>query len=678
MTDVAVGLPLIGLVAFVLGAGWATVFRRVAPFGVLGFVFLAWACAIASTSLVWAWVYPLNQNVRVGTGALFGFAVAGYIVALWRSSFRQLDFRNNLSPIVGIVVATVVTLVAILPAVADGHHLTLGNRIGPDGVGYAIAADAIGNGLTKGTIEYKLSSQLVGGTVQTALTPKTEQVDKIPSFTIQVQNEFLTGADRWGLAGAAGSVIYLFGDSHLWAALTLLTAFALLTTCVGLWICVRAVSGSAWAATASTILFGLSSSVLNSWHEGGLAQIWVMPAFFLLVLPIVRLQDNDRFGLGAAAAIGVAGLLPAYNSGVVAYAAIFGVAMVLSLAVVGRTWWRSWWPIVLGVVCGGTAVFPSTAAFATTVARSLSENGISGWPLPRWLSVSDSFGLANVYNSPHPVLEQRGAGELVVGGIENAVVGGLLLGVVYRIRLRMSVVLMASVFIVVGFVYLQSRYLHPTTNYQYFKAIVAAAPAGALGFGVMLGEALTQRARTSGVLTRRNRRPRTTGLLLASAAVMLCVTIAGCDYVVTFRSQGSVVPVAFTDLAGSNRAQTTFDHYNVISPGGFPAIAVAAEVNLNWIGRFGGTPATRLSGRVSRPVALMITEEKCPKFACLKRLQPGTVVLKQGGVALVRLSDTTVALAQMNESAWPQWVSTRFTAIGGGQLVELIPVGSSS
>jgi hypothetical protein len=674
VTDVLIGLPTVCLVALVLGSGWAAVFQRAVPYGALGFIFLAWTCAIASTSFVWAWVYPLDQGVRTGIWALLAFSAVGYLIALWRSSFRRLNLRDNIRPLVGIVAAVAVTLVAILPAVADLQHLSVAQRLGPDEVGYAIAADAIGNGLTKNVVEGRLSSQLVGGTVQTALTPKTEQVDKIPSLTTQVENEFLTGADRWGFAGAVGSIVYLFGASHLWSALTLLTAFALLTACIGLWICIRVLSGSAWAATGATIILGLNSSVLNSWHEGGLAQIWVMPAVLLLVLPVVRLKEPDRIGFSAAAGIGIVGQLPAYNSEITAIAAVLGVAMLLSLAVVRRNWWRSWWPVIAGAAGGAALVFPSTAVFTTTFLRSLQENGTAGWPLPRWSSIAESFGMANTYGSPYPVLGQRGSGELVLDGVENALIGGLLIGLLYRIRLRMSAVLLTSVFVVVGAVYVQSRYLDPTSNYQYFKAIVAVAPAAALGFGIMLGEALTLRPRLPPTAARRARRRPITSLWIASIVVVVAVAVAGCSYVGTFRSQGSVVPYTYTDLAGSSRAQSVFKTYNVVTPRTLPAFAVGAEVEMNWIGRYAENPSTRLTGRLDNPVALMITESTCPRFACVRALHAGAVVLEEGGVALVRLSPTTKPLARMPESQWPEWVASRFSAVGGGQLVEMTPV----
>jgi hypothetical protein len=673
MTDILVGLPTVCLIALILGAGWAAVFHRVAPYGTLAFIFLAWTCAIVSTSVVWAWVYPLGQGVGVGVGTLVLLALTGYGIALWRGSFQKIDLRTDFRPLAGIGVAVAVTVLALLPAVANSHNLSVGQRIGPDEIGYAVSAQAFGNGLTRTTIEHRLATQLVGGTVETALTPRTEQVDKIPSLTIQVQNEFLTGADRWGLAGAVGSVVYLFGSSHLWSALSLLAAFAFFTTCIGLWIIVRAKSRSAWAATSAVIVLGLSPSVLNAWHEGGLAQIWVMPAVLLLALSALRLREHDRMATAAAAALGVAGMLPAYNSELPALAAMLVAAMMLSIPLLRRSWWSSWWPIACGAICGGALVSPSTAALATTFARSLHENGSAGWPQPRWSSLAEAFGLSSTYNTLSTVVGRRSSVELVRSGIENALIDGLLVGLIFRVRLRASVVLLSSVALLVLAVYVQSRYLQPSSDYQYFKAIVALAPAGALGFGVLLGESLIPHAITPDVPMRRARHRPPVGIWVASVAVAVAVAISGLTYVVAFRQQGSVVPASNTELTNSVKAQSAFEHYNVVAPRTLAAFAIGAEVNLNWIGRYTGHPSTRLSSRLNHPVALMIIEKTCPLYACLSRLRPGTVVLREGGVALVRLSPTTVPLTRIPEETWPDWVAARYAEIGGGQLVAMTP-----
>jgi hypothetical protein len=262
--------------------------------------------------------------------------------------------------------------------------------------------------------------------------------------------------------------------------------------------------------------------------------------------------------------------------------------------------------------------------------------------------------------------------------VETSLIAALLLGLFYRVRLRLSTVLLGSTLIVALGIYLSTRYIHPVSNYQYFKTIASLAPAAGLGFGMALGEALTRHEVPAADPPRRVRRESPTALWAATIVVTAAVCVAAMTFVVDFRRSGSVVPTSYESLVGSPRAQMIFDRYNVVAPFDLSTFALGAEVDFNWIGRYQGRPPTRLRTRLDHPVALLVPESTCPGFMCLAGVDPEAVVLKEGGVALVQLSADSRALADRRQGEWLPWISASFHALGGRGLPELTPSPTSA
>jgi hypothetical protein len=683
--DVIIGLPLVAIVAFGLGSGWACVLRKASPAGTLGFIFLAWACSIVVTSVVWAAAYPANLDVRWGLGLTFLVAAVGYVVALWTHSFEHHAVRWR--ELGGLLVPVCVALIALIPAFYSSTQLSVGLRVGPDAIGYAISARAIEDGLTRSTMDHQLLAEVGGGTVQNALSPDTRLADSTPSLDTQVQAEFFEGADRWGFGGAAGSVLYLIGADHLWSVLSLLAAFGLLTACLGVWVIVRRVGGPPWAALVATALLGLNTSVLNSWHEGGLAQIWILPACVLLASSLATLGTGSRIGGAVGVGLGVACIAPAYNEALITYGILFAIVMVLSVPMLGRRWWHDWWPLLTGAAAGALLVIVSTAAFLSTLARSLHENGTAGWPQPRWIGPAEAFSLYNSYGNDAPVIGRRSGWEPAVVGGEDLGLLLLLASLAYSKLLRPAVILLGAVVVVAGGIYVKTRYLDHTTNYQYFKTIAMICPAGSVAVGLLLGEALNPRTLPNGEAARRRHVKRSSAMdvitITLSGLMLLAVLASAVSYVVSYRIEGTVVPMSYSGLATSTMAQATLQHFNLLAAvAGAPprvaearleALALGAEANVNLVGRNPGQPRTRLVGRVEDPVALVVLEADCPRFSCLEGIPSSRVPYHDNGVALVQLSGDSTALMRMAQSEWYEWAASRYYAIGGGRLEGLVP-----
>ena len=671
MIEAIVGLPVIAIIALVLGGGWASAVPGIPPPGGLGFIFRSWAFAIASTSFVWAWAYPLAVPLTWAVVLTATVGGVGYLVAMLRRSFP--DPREIIGSLTRLTIPFAATLFGLAPAMANVFRLSVGQRIGPDAVGYAISTSTLARGLTRPMIEHALVAQVGGGTAVQAVSPVHSTVDSTASFTVQVANEFLTGADRWGLPGAAASVLHMIGPSHLWPVLSLLVGFALFTACTGLWATVEGFTSSRWAATVSVLLLALSPSVLNNWHEGGLAEMWVMPSCIFLVQPILNLGTRPRAGIAAAALVGMLGIFPAMNEDLFAYAALYGLAMIFSIPLLRRTWWSAWWPSLLAASAGAIVVLPSTIAFLSTAVRSASENSNAGWPQPYWPSISEAFGLGNIFNTTSQQSQARGTLLSATTSTADAGVIAFLLALLLRRARRGAGLLLAAVLATGLAVYARTRFLEHASNYQYFKTIAILAPAGALAVGVLLGNALAMspsRNRADRSILRRHLRP----LRIASAVLAIGVFISATTYVVDYRIEGGSVPLGYSALGSSARAQSIFREYNILIPplaggeiaskDGLSTIAVGAEVDLNWIGRNAAQVPTRLGARIDHPVAMLVLEQECPGFRCLNKIH-GAVVLEQSGVALVRLDRTTAILAKLSQLSWPTWGLHRYLAVGG-------------
>jgi hypothetical protein len=666
------------------------VFHRAAPYGLIGFIFLSWSIAIALSSAVWAWIYPANFGVQAGILLTAGVALAGYPIAWWRRAFVFVPKRADRS-LIGLLLALCVVLVALVPAYSSWTHLSMGDRLGPDGAGYAISARTLSEDTTRSTLESQLLAQVGGGSIKAILTPPSKLVDTPPSETTQVAAEFLLGANRWGYSGVVGSVLYLFGQGQLWGVLTLLAAFGLLTACIGVWAIVNGSARNLWPGLVAIVLMGLNCVLLQAWHEGALAQVWVLPACVLFARPLVVLGEGDRLAGAISIALGCALMLVAFNDGMLIYPLVFGLCMVFSIPLLGRRWWTTWWPLFAGAAVGGVMVTPATSEFVTTLSRSVNENGSAGWPQPRWLDLAEAFGLHNVFRTTTTALGTRSTGENAIQVGEEVVVLGLLVALIWRRLREPAVVLLTSVLVAGIGVYVKTRYFDHVSNYQYFKTVAWLVPAGALALGVLIARSTAQPEQKP--TARRARHvPRWTNWSLRrivvfglSGIVAATVIVAATSYVSTYRTHGITVPSSFERLGTSPDAQTSFDRFNVISStaadphgisgAGLLTIDLGAEVNLNWIGRYVGSPSTHFGDRTSNPVGLLVFEEDCPGFSCLARIPDSQVPFRGDGVAIVELDRDSRALASLPEIAWFGWAATRFYALGGSNNFKIVPKG---
>jgi hypothetical protein len=313
-------------------------------------------------------------------------------------------------------------------------------------------------------------------------------------------------------------------------------------------------------------------------------------------------------------------------------------------------------------------VAPSSLAFSSKFLLTLQQGGAVGWPLPRWTSIAESFGIGTPYNTASIGTGARTQVDSVADGAASALTVAFLLALIGRCLRRPAAVLLISVLGAACTVYAKTRYLDHAINYQYFKAVVTLAPAGALATAALLGEAISSRRahlrRTSGLLMARF-------TFLGSCVIAVAVTISALSFVVHYRQEGTVVPPGFVTLSGSSRAQTEFRQYNVVLPAAYQSIgeprlltmALGAEVVMNIVG-----PGSVLKSRIAEPAGLLVLEKYCPRYQCIANVKPRDVVIRMGGVALVRLSSSSNIILGLSVPNWTSWIANRSTVEGIGSI----------
>ena len=164
-------------------------------------------------------------------------------------------------------------------------------------------------------------------------------------------------------------------------------------------------------------------------------------------------------------------------------------------------------------------------------------------------------------------------------------------------------------------------------------------------------------------------------VVVTAGVIVVAVMFAAGSYMKDYRNQGGSVPISFESLSGSHEAQAIFERYNIVGealeyyaqPGitTLDTYALAAEVNLRFIGRSYGSPPSRLGDRVGNPVALVVFQFQCPSYTCLSNIDPRSIVFVGSGLAVVELSPNSADLSQLPEQQWSTWVAQKFTGLGG-------------
>lgn len=685
MIELLAGMLLAGLLLGATGGGWALLLHGLFPAGRLGLAFLALTIGMSVFSITFSWGLQFGLSGPFTALLVIPLALLGWVLAyLRRDQLRGVvawRWRWNWRSAAGVAVPLAAVCVAAWPQLMDLWTASIGLHIGPDGIGWATAAQGLGQGLSLPELIDQLRAQLpVGFPLDYHDPATTAGSGGIGSFTNVLETAYLISSARVGFPGVVGTATAIAGPEWIWVAQLAFSAIGLLAACIGIFVVLRERTGRAWPGLVGGILLGLNVSVLNAWHEGGSGQIYVS-GFVVLIGWAVLARELPAWKRAAASGIALAGILPAYPDTAVALAlALVLIAIVTILQDRSIEILKRWTAIAVGAIGSLALIAPLVPALiSTTLLRSEGLGG-SGWPQSHWANPAEVAGLLDPYFDPDFdisfTLDPRSAQVLYVGGVASLVVLGFAFGLLWRGRgkTEAAILLGCMAFLYLFFVYTQQ--IQEVNNYSYSKSIAMVMPLLAIGFcGLLPAD------RSAGV----SRPFAPAQLWLAAAVGLLTVAVAGIGvmHMQENRNGGTVwVPPGTSALAYRPGTVAAFNDYNLAadsSPatrGTLMSDAAATLADMNWINRVEGLS---MQGRESLPLAVLVqASPQCADLSCLTRVDPAAFVLKSDSLAVIRLAPTSAALAGKPVPQICGFASSALKALGGPELspkCAVVPAG---
>lgn len=213
----------------------------------------------------------------------------------------------------------------------------------------------------------------------------------------------------------------------------------------------------------------------------------------------------------------------------------------------------------------------------------------------------------------------------LVAALLNPFVVGLGVGVALSRRFRQYLAIWLSALLLVGGLYLKTRYLDGVSNYQYFKASGCLLP-------VLLLPSLKMK-----------REFKSQGMFTFSRAVAITaiglLVIASLNFNQTFRRQSFLIQPNETHAVSSLENRKLLESINIVAPLEMKNAAIATGTSFNWIGRgaFGLIEGNTSTWR--RPLYFWIRKDDCMDWSCLKAVSTARITQINESIRVVRLAD---------------------------------------
>jgi hypothetical protein len=454
-------------------------YALVAPgFGLLLLVIIgSWVMA-TSTAITWTMILSLIMATGLN------------LFVLRRANIREKisikRFRLNKKLLLKVLGAGVLLLgilcLIVLPGVKEGN-LTTPLRTGPDSTGYAGAAQTLVEGGTLSSI----AEDLKAATGKEDLEEAKKANFQLLRFDLHCSSEFLLKALRWGYPTVLANMTWVTDLDSVyrldfvllifpWAMLLGLAYYACRTIIKARWFICLLLSGA----------LVLNCNLLNIYYEGSYAEVMAIPIFFMLLLYLYNIRENDTFKntqdqikqivfvgfLGAA-------LLSIWTEACIVLGIICFIILVLDLLQIHKTQ-KTWMSIIgLGALLAFILVAPLTWSlilfYKNYFFLHLGNITQGGWWQPQWATLSEIMGWTNIYaHGSLPALVQRNTIEVVLAFFGSIFIAVAALSYLFsnnrhqRSFWLASIVFVVLVFLVTGFL--------DRTNYQYYKAYTMFLP----------------------------------------------------------------------------------------------------------------------------------------------------------------------------------------------------------
>ena len=657
MIEILVGVICTLLFCLVWSGGWCAVLFDAEEGEWWGTLFASCIPAFAGISAVWAFGYPNDVSAHVANSAFLALGLLGYGLAVLMR--RQVGIRMRLAVLVQptTLAALAIVLVVASPAMLDLEQGTAALRTGPDAIGYTTTVNGLSDGLTRSQLHAELIEGTETSSMDEAMASGEFLIYSVPSFSTQVEGEFLEASNRWSFGGAGSLVSTFRGPGHVISTASILVVSALLVALLGIHAAILNITKRRVWAWTGVLLCAANVSLLHSWHEGGLGQVWVLPGCVALGAAVAGLDRGNSRSTIVLVALGVAIILPAYSDALLLYGLVFGVLFLVSVPVLRRRWWSMWWPFLTGGLIGALIVLPSALALLEFLVRRLEDSQRGGWPQPRWAGPLEVLGVWNYYGTGIPGLVDRSTLENVAIRIGDGAAVILVIGLWIRARRSLFGIAFASVGVALVVMYVRTRILTDSHNYSYFKAIAMLTPLIGIFLPLLVHAAVG-----------RIRRPLGIRFVLASFGTIVVFTVlAGLQYVRDYRCSGSQYPLAVESVGVDDSVSRVFDRYNLLGGGTLDVAMVGAMTDFTWLNRYLNSPYPPVNaGQVAdRPLGFLVSLVRCSRFSCLTGIEESSIVFRNDQFAVIHLDATTDPRHATDDQWSRSWTSEAIVNAGG-------------
>lgn len=599
--------------------------------------FWAGLSALAVSCISWSFALGIGGGLTTAFLVSGVCALGGWIV--YRNVIVQNSNRVSTKKFngrgIGVGLALLTTCVFLaLPALKNWTSLSTAVRIGPDSIGNAVAAAALAENVTLRDIKEDVIQGTDSSSLSEVLNFKTHKLYTVLDLRTQIRTEYLVAGLRWGLPGFAAQLLLLVGQGRIWAVIPAIGVFSLLVAMVGAYLVGFRLTGKRYAAVSFAFVTCANATLLNGWHEGGVSQMWAFPAIFGVILAVLA-QEKTYVQRTMMATASFALALVGYSDLWIVLVAVVSLSVVICVTMRVKDWFSSGYPLLGGLFLSMVVCAPYAMQFVPYVFRRFTDAGIGGWSMPVWMSPIELLGIVNAYKQPAPSgLQLRSDAMTHLQSAINPIILGIAAGVLISRRKQFAKYLSLSAILIVGIIYIKTRYIDHVSNYQYFKAVGILIP--------MLWLFALLPAREKGT---RIREPiMTRNIVVISSTFILISTMA---YVLDFRHHSQFIDEIRPIELINESDQQFFTNSNLIALPSLTLVAISSVVQLNLYGRlsFGKFEGTLSDAR--RPLYLLVAENDCIAWSCLRGVHPKDIRELSSNLKAVRLATDSMAVFQL-------------------------------
>jgi hypothetical protein len=267
-------------------------------------LFIAVLSGFAISVISSAWLVALKLNLHFYVPILGILMIAGYAILGIRKKrvgFERLipALRNSKNFLLYSIPITASGLAYILFENNQLMKARIALRTGPDMVGWISSANYLCDGGRISSLAHSIRQQLGLTNVMFAFRnplkfPATS-IYRIPSFTDQINSEFLISAHRYGLPGMQAGICTVVGKSSIYHTSVALMAISAILIATVATMAISNIELRMSLKLLAIFLCSMNINLLSNSMEGGFGQLAATAFLFFLLLSLVKVEWRSKY-----------------------------------------------------------------------------------------------------------------------------------------------------------------------------------------------------------------------------------------------------------------------------------------------------------------------------------------------------------------------------------------------